>query len=89
MTYKCKRCGKTSITQKGLHCFRCDHEEAQQAGTTVIYSTPPCYNEITEIKTEPDSSSFTGGGGSFGGGGVSSSWDSSSDSSSSSSGSSD
>jgi len=51
MTYKCKRCGKTSITQKGLHCFRCDHEEAQAAGTTVIYSTPPGYNEITEIKT--------------------------------------
>jgi uncharacterized membrane protein YgcG len=72
MIYKCKRCGKTALTKRGLHCERCDLQDAQTAGVSVIYPTPPGYSDIAETKEAQESSSFFGGGGDYGGGGASS-----------------
>jgi len=80
--YKCKRhgCNKTAKTRDGLRCFLCDTAEAQEAGTQVIYSTPPASFETVEISnsgssdsssSDSGSSGYSGGGGDFGGGGAS------------------
>jgi len=76
--YKCKRygCTKTAQTRSGLRCPRCDTAEAQEAGTQVIYSTPPASFETAEVSSSGvgdsgSSSGYSGGGGDFGGGGAS------------------
>ena len=73
--YKCKRhgCGKTAQTRSGLRCLRCDTAEAQEAGTQVIYSSPPASFETVEISNSysGSDSGYSGDGGDFGGGGAS------------------
>ncbi len=72
MTYKCKRCGKTAKTTAGLHCNRCDLEDARLAGMHLEFPTPPAFNDI--VQTESESSrgnDYAGNGGEFGGGGAS------------------
>jgi len=72
MTYKCKRCGKTAKTTAGLHCQRCDLEDARLAGTHVEFTSPPGFNEVVQTDSSPaQHDSYSGGGGDFGGGGAS------------------
>lgn len=73
--YQCKRCGKTAKTTAGLHCPRCDLEEARLAGVHAEFSSPPAFNEIVRMDSDGSrDSGYSGGGGEFGGGGASGSY---------------
>lgn len=75
MTYKCRKCGKSSAFKNNLKCYQCHPDKDKNSVLdSNIYALPQVLSGMTDqIYNDAiiSDSGFSGGSGDFGGGGAS------------------